>query len=83
MWPFSKSYSIRIHGRAGITYKEGVRTLEIDSEMLIGKYDYAIYWTKVTNWAPPYENEKLSETEKARIKVNIENRLNSLSLEWL
>lgn len=68
---------------AGMTYKEGEKILRIDSEMLGGEYDHAIYWSKVNRWNPPFDGEELSDAEKARIKANIEKELKSLRIDWV
>jgi hypothetical protein len=83
MWPFAKEFSLQIHGRAGMTYREGQKTLKIDSEMLVGKYDYAIYWSEVKAWDPPFDGEALSEMEKARIRTNIEKEVKNLCIDWV
>ena len=68
---------------AGMTYKEGEKVLKIDSEMLVGKFDHAIYWSKVTHWDPPFDSEALSEAEKTRIRANLEKELKSLRIDWV
>lgn len=83
MWPFSKPFSVRIHGTAGMTYQEGEKVLRIDSEMLVGEFDHAIYWSKVTHWNPPFHGEALSEAEKTRIQENIKKELKALRIDWV
>jgi len=71
-----------MHGRAGMTYKEGSKSMRVDCEMLFKDYDVVIYWSEVKRWNPPFDGEDLSEAEKARIKANIEKELKSLRIDW-
>lgn len=65
-----------------MTYREGQKILKIDSEMLFGKYDCVIYWSDVKEWDPPFDGEALSETDKARIRTNIEKELKRFCIDW-
>jgi hypothetical protein len=83
MWPFSKEYSLKIHGRAGMTYREAGRSLKVDSEMMFKDYDMVVYWSEVKHWNPPFDSEELSDAEKARIKANLEKELKKLRIDWV
>ena len=78
-----KGYEIKVHGRAGLTYKEGAKSIQIDSEMLVGdKYDMVIYFQNIKTWSPPNHNETLSSEDLKRTKKNIEKSLKNTSIEW-
>ena len=78
-----KKFSVKVTGRAGVIYKEGDKTLIIDSEMLSGnKYDMIIYIESMNNWEPPYDKLILTENDKKQIMENIDQDLKKINIEW-
>lgn len=50
---FFPAYRVAFQGRAGIRYREGKRVMSIDSEILVGEFDMAIYLKRISCWLPP------------------------------
>ncbi len=78
-----ENFSIKIHGRAGMTYSEGENSIEIDSELLNGIYDMVVYQDSVVRWSGG-SNAPVSEEEKSRILGNVRQSLESkgLKVDW-
>lgn len=78
-----ETFSIKMHGRAGMTYSEGENSLEIDSEMLNGRFDLVVYQGSVTQWSGG-SAALVSEDEKVRIIGNVRQFLESkgLKVDW-
>lgn len=78
-----ETFSIKMHGRAGMTYSEGEKSIEIDSEMLTGRFDLAVYQGSITEWSGG-SAALVSLEEKVRIIRNIRQFLESkgLKVDW-
>jgi hypothetical protein len=76
------AYRVRIQGRAGILYREGKKEMTIDSEMLVGKFDYVVYLDSISKWRPPFDHLPVSREDKERIRRNLARSLGSLSIDW-
>lgn len=78
-----ETFSIKMHGRAGMTYSEGENSIEIDSEMLSGRFDLVVYQGSVAQWSGG-STASVSEEEKARIIGNVRQFLESkgLKVDW-
>jgi hypothetical protein len=76
-------FDIKMHGRAGMTYLEGDNSIEIDSEMLNGKFDLVVYQGSVMQWSGG-SNASVAEEDKARILGNVRQFLESkgLKVDW-
>jgi hypothetical protein len=44
-------FELRISGRAGLVYTERGRSMEVDSEMLVGPFDIAVYRASIGLWS--------------------------------
>ena len=64
-------FSVEFLGRSGIEYKEGEKSLRVDSEMLAPPYGIAIYQESIRRWHPPFESVLLTAEHKNRIVDNI------------
>ena len=64
-------FSVEFLGRSGIEYKEGEKSLRVDSEMLAPPYGIAIYRESIRRWHPPFESVLLTAEHKNRIVDNI------------
>lgn len=83
MWCAHKKYRVKLQGRAGLIYQEDNKVMVIDSELLVGStYDIVVYFDSIKTWQPPYENETLSDSDRARIKTNISTELDKLRIDW-
>jgi hypothetical protein len=67
-------FSIEVLGRVGMRYRQGGRSVLIDSEVLALK-GIAIAKKSIRFWEPPYDREPMSEAEKAIIINNIREAL--------
>ena len=76
------NYRVRIQGRAGILYREGKQEMKIDSEMLVGKFDYVVYLDSISKWLPPHDQVLVTSEDKKRITLNLKRSLRSLSIDW-
>jgi hypothetical protein len=81
---FNNKFKIKIHGRAGLTYKEGKKSVSIDSEMLFSEYNMVIYTNSIKSWNPPFDNEMLTEENKKRIISNIKKDFEKtgIKVDW-
>ena len=81
---FGKKYKIKIHGRAGLTYKEGKKAVSINSEMLFGEYNMVIYKGSIKQWNPPFDKEILTGEDKERIINNIKEDFDKcgIKVDW-
>ena len=64
-------YSVKVEGRAGILYREGCKSLVVDSEVLAGPVAMVIWANSIRAWDPPHSSDLISEDERARILANI------------
>lgn len=74
---FSKrDYKVKVTGRAGLIYKEGKKSMKVDSEMLTGSnYDIVVYKGSISKWDPPFEEDSVGKDEQNRILENIKSDL--------
>ncbi len=66
-----EGFSVKALGRAGLEYREGPRSADVDSEMLFRKCGIAVYKDSFKAWMPPFEVETVSEEERDRVVDNI------------
>jgi hypothetical protein len=71
----SKKYKVISKGRSGLLYKEGEKTITVDSELLSESLGIAIFTNSIKSWDPPFNEEALSEEERSRIIDNIKKDL--------
>jgi hypothetical protein len=67
----NEGFSVRILGRAGLTYREGERQLLVNSELLTTPSGMVIYTNSIKAWQPPFEQDEIDATKKAQIIDNI------------
>jgi hypothetical protein len=67
-------------GVTGLRYHEGARSLFIDSEWGVGSW-IAVWPESITRWDPPYSNEPISSTDRARILDNTTQALERAGLK--
>ena len=68
-----KPYRVKMHGRAGLTYKENERSMFVDCELLLdkGQHGICIYKDSIKGWKNPHDNQALDDVERRRILINI------------
>jgi hypothetical protein len=64
-------FSIEVLGRTGMKYREGDRTLVVDSEVLAPGKGIAIFTNSIKKWAPPHSELLISPEKKVMIISNI------------
>jgi hypothetical protein len=68
-----EGFSVEVLGRTGIRYREGERTMSVDSELLssASPAGIAVWKNSIVRWLPPFENETISEAKRLTILENI------------
>jgi hypothetical protein len=74
-------YSVQILGRVGLRYREGERTMFVDSEILAGENAISAYSSSIKAWDPPNDKDPIGEEERSRIIENIRRALESKGYE--
>ena len=70
-----KKYKVVAKGRSGLLYKEGEKTITVDSELLSESLGIAIFTDSIKSWDAPYSEEALSDEDRRRIIENIKKDL--------
>jgi hypothetical protein len=70
-----KKYKVVAKGRSGLLYKEGGKTITVDSELLSESLGIAIFTNSIKSWNAPFNEEVLSEEDRSRIIENIKKDL--------
>lgn len=68
-------FTVEVLGRTGIRYREGHRSLFVDSEVLAPGKGIAIFVNSIRAWDPPSGQEPIRAEEKARIVANIKSAM--------
>ena len=71
----SKKYKVVSKGRSGLLYKEGDKTITVDSELLSESLGIAIFTNSIKSWDHPFNEEALSGEDRSRIVENIKKDL--------
>jgi hypothetical protein len=65
-------FSLETPGIIGMEYREGQRTMAVDSEILVtDEPTVAIWKDRIRAWKPPHDKEEISEEKRVRILRNI------------
>jgi hypothetical protein len=70
-----KKYKVVAKGRSGLLYKEGEKTIAVDSEQLSESLGIAIFTNSIKSWEAPFNDEALSNEDRTRIIENIKKEL--------
>jgi hypothetical protein len=54
-------------GRDFYKYIEGDHSVLVQVELQGGNPDYIIYSASISQWLPPYENDKVTDADRSRI----------------
>lgn len=68
-------FSVEVLGRTGMQYREGNKSMFIDSEVLAPGKGIAISSKSIKAWGPPYGGELISPEKKAAIMNNIRDAM--------
>lgn len=66
-----EGFSVEVLGRTGIEYREGARSVFVDSEVLAVGKGIAVFSDSIKNWQPPHECDGITANERMRILENI------------
>ena len=70
-----KGFSIEVLGRTGMKYREGSRSMFIDSEVLSSGHGIAIIPGSIKRWDPPHNSEAVDSRKREEIITNIREAL--------
>ncbi|HSQ64915.1 MAG TPA: Imm74 family immunity protein [Polyangiaceae bacterium] len=65
-------FSVEVLGHTGLCYREGERSLKVDSEVLMGSTGMVVDASSIRTWAPPHENEVIDAARRKQIVENIQ-----------
>lgn len=75
-----EGFSVKVIGRAGLEYKEGIKLIYVDSEMLgNSKIGFAIASSSIDRWQG--SKQKIGAKEKLKILNNIKEAFRFLGYE--
>ena len=66
-----EGYSVEILGRTGLEYREGNKSMFVDSEVLGVGHGIVIFSRSMRTWRAPNENEVITEKKRGDIIKNI------------
>lgn len=66
-----EGYSVEVLGRTGIEYREGAKSMFVDSEVLVAGKGIAVFERSINAWRVPHEKEKITPEQRQRILENI------------
>jgi Immunity protein 74 len=66
-----EGFSVEVLGRTGIEYREGDKSVFVDSEVLASGHGIAVFRYSIKAWRPPHGNETMTEKEIDQIVENI------------
>jgi hypothetical protein len=72
-----EGFSVEFLGRDGIEYKEGEKSMRVDTEMLVPPHGISIYQQSIKRWRSPFESVLLTAEYKSRIVDNISKVIES------
>jgi hypothetical protein len=72
-----EGFSVEVLGRTGLLYKEGPKSMNIDSEVLASPGGIAVIKKSIRAWDPPYENEIIDDIKRKTIIENIRRAFQS------
>jgi len=70
-----KKYKVIVRGRSGLVYKEGEKTITVDSEQLSSSLGTAVFTDSIKSWDAPNSDKPLSDEDRRRIIANIKKDL--------
>jgi hypothetical protein len=65
-----EGFSVEVLGRTGLLYKEGNKSIRIDSEIL-NQDEIAVIQESIRTWGPPYSQETIDDNKRDLIMENI------------
>jgi hypothetical protein len=76
-----EGFTVEVLGRAGLRYREGWRTMDIDGEMLLGPRAFVVYARSIKRWRFPFGWRAVSPAERDRIVANIRRAFRAAGAE--
>jgi hypothetical protein len=68
-------FSVEVLGRTGMKYREGKKSMFIDSEVLAPGKGIAIFSKSIRQWDPPHDVSLIGPDEKEQIINNIRSAM--------
>lgn len=82
LYASDEGFSVEVLGRTGLRYREGDRTIFIDSEVLATRTPaIGIGSWSITRWDAPNEGDSLTDKDRKRIVDNIRQALEAHGTE--
>jgi len=66
-----EGFSVEVLGQTGLLYKEGDRTIDIYSELLVVGAGIGVWKNSINKWRLPHDKDRISEADQTRIVANI------------
>ena len=66
-----EGFSVEVLGLTGLCYREGERSVFVDSKVLAGPSGMGVFKSRIQRWDPPHENVAVTDSERDRIVENI------------
>jgi hypothetical protein len=64
-------FSVEVLGRTGLRYREGIRRLFVDSELLATPHAIAVFSRSIRRWGFPFSMFRIGAGRRAQILENI------------
>jgi hypothetical protein len=77
-----EGFSVEVLGRTGLLYKEGLKSMHIDSEISASPGGILISKSSIQKWKPPDENDTIDDIKQDIIIDNI-RRAFRFDEEWI
>ena len=82
-WFSRKEWKVTPTGRSRLEYREGDKTMQINSERLIdSEHELVVELGSITVWDPPNAALLVTDADKERIEANLREALSSASVLW-
>lgn len=66
-----EGFSVEVLGRTGIEYREGCKSVFVDSEILATGHGIVVFKNSIKAWRPPHDKEELTAAQRQRIIENV------------
>ena len=65
-------FSVEVLGRTGLLYREGGKSVRVDSEVQLGPSGMIVGASSIRHWDSPHEHLQIDDQTKRRIVENIQ-----------
>lgn len=78
-----EGFDVRFRGMTRLLYKEGDHSLYIGVEPGGKRGGYAVYFSDIQNWNPPFDNEPITSEIREKIRERVLAALTFMKIEHL